>query len=91
MTAQNAPANIDVRPLIEKAAEQVARASAATNVAAVTVTLLCRSTVTVGVTGAVTGCGAVGVTVGRRLRFLARSLLGALAPLPLGVRRVGWS
>jgi hypothetical protein len=66
MTGQNAPAKMLVRPLIEKAAEQVARASAATRVATLTVTLRCRSTVTVGVTLR----AGLGVTV--RLRFFAR-------------------
>ena len=61
-----------VKPLIEKAAEQVASASAATKVAALTVTLPWRWTVTVGVTGAVTERSTAGVTVGCGLRFLPR-------------------
>jgi hypothetical protein len=70
MTAQKAPAKMLVKPLMLKAAEHVASASAATSVAVVTVTLLWRSAVTVGVTGAVTTGAAWRVTV--RLRFLAR-------------------
>ena len=70
MTGQNAPAKMLVRPLIEKAAEHVARARAAIKVAVVTVTLPCRSTVTVRVTGGVTLRAGLGVTVG--LRFFAR-------------------
>ena len=69
MTGQNAPAKMLVRPLIEKAAEHVARARAAIKVAVVTVTLLWRSTATVGVTGRGTAGVTVRVTV--RLRFLA--------------------
>ena len=70
MTGQNAPAKMLVRPLIEKAAEHVARARAAIKVAVVTVTLLWRSTATVGVTGR--GTAGVTVRVMVRLRFLAR-------------------
>src|SRR5215469_6065069 len=55
ITAQNAPAKMDVRPLIENAAEQVASDSAARSV---TVAML-----RLGVTGAVTGRGTVGVTL----------------------------
>jgi hypothetical protein len=80
ITGQNAPAKIAVNPLIENAAEQVASASAATSVAAVTVTGKCGTcsafgaalTVTVGVTLGVTVAAALGVTVVRRLRRLAR-------------------
>ena len=66
MTAQNAPAKMDVRPLIENVAELVASDSAARSV---TVAML-----RLGVTGAVTGRGTLGVTVRVtvRLRFLAR-------------------
>ena len=48
MTGQNAPAKMLVRPLIEKAAEHVARARAAIKVAVVTVTLRAGLGVTVG-------------------------------------------
>jgi hypothetical protein len=57
ITAQNAPAKIEVKPLIEKAAEQVASASAARSV---TVAML-RSGVTV--------CAGLRVTVRVTLRF----------------------
>jgi hypothetical protein len=57
-----------VKPLIEKTAEQVARARAAIRVAALTVTLLWRSVVG----GAVTPVAGRGVTLARRLRLFAR-------------------
>ena len=65
MTAQNAPAKMDVRPLIENVAELVASDSAARSF---TVAML-----RLGVTGAVTGRGTLGVTVRVtvRLRFVA--------------------
>jgi len=55
---------MDVRPLIEKVAEQVARARAAIRVAALTLALLRRVAVTLA--------AGHGVPVARRLRFFAR-------------------
>jgi hypothetical protein len=82
MTGQKAPAKMLVKPLIEKAAEQVASTRAAIKVAVETVMLLCRSTVTVGVSRNGEGCP---------WRNGPLALLSPVAPLPFGIGRVGRS